>query len=114
MLAQDDLVCVELAFQLVDQLLDALLIRRQPAALLEHPFDNNASRDRIKLRVLDARRLLELCAGLGIGGDQLRAGPERREVSADSARLVQLEAIVLLLGQVVRDCVRHTKKMEGA
>ena len=78
MLAQDDLIHVELTFQLGDQLLDALLIRRQPAVLLEHPFVNNASGDRIKLRAFDARGLLELCAGLGIGGDQLQARPERR------------------------------------
>jgi hypothetical protein len=37
-----------LLFQLRYQLLDALLILRQPAALLEHPFSNNASPDRIK------------------------------------------------------------------
>ena len=108
MLAQDDLIHVELTFQLGDQLLDALLIRRQPAVLLEHPFYNNASGDRIKLRVFDARSLLEPCAGLGIGGDQVRAGPERRKVSTDSARLEELEAIVLLLNQVVRDRTPRT------
>jgi hypothetical protein len=56
--------------------------------------------------------LFELCAGLGIGGDQLRAGSERREVSADGARLVQLETVVLLLNQVVRHRARHTKEMQ--
>ena len=97
MLAQDDLVHVELSLQLGDQLLDALLVRRQPFVALEHPFSNDAFRDRTKLRVFDARGLLELCAGLGIGGDQLGAGPERRKVSADSARLEQLETVLLLL-----------------
>jgi hypothetical protein len=48
------------------------------------------------LGVLDARRLLELGARLGLRRDQLRAGPERREVSADGARLEQLEAVVFL------------------
>jgi hypothetical protein len=59
LLAQDDLVRVELTFQLGCQLLDALLVRRQPAERFENPFSNNASRDRIELRVFDARSLLE-------------------------------------------------------
>ena len=109
MLVQYDLIHIELTFQLGDQLLDALFVRRQPAVLLEHPFYNNASGDRIKLRVFDARRLLELCARLGIGGDQLRAGPEGREVSTDSARLEELETIVLLHNRVVRDRASRTR-----
>jgi len=86
-----------------DQLLDALLVRRQPAELLEHPFHKDAARDRFKLRILDARRLLEFCAGLGIGGDQLGSRPERREVAADGARFEQLEAVVLLLNVVLEN-----------
>lgn len=59
--------------------------------------------DRLKLGILDARCLLELCSGLGIGGDQLRPRPEGRKVAANSTRFVQLEAIVLLLGRRVRE-----------
>jgi len=66
---QDGIVCVQLTFELRDELLDALLIRRLPAVLLEHPFYNNASRDRLKLGILDARRLLELGVGLALRGD---------------------------------------------
>jgi len=97
LLAQDGLIPVELGFELRDQLLDALLVRRQPAVRLVHSFRNDAGRNRIKLRILDARRLLEFCVGLGIGGDQLGPRPERRDVAADGARFVQLEAVVLLL-----------------
>jgi len=86
-----------------DQLLDALLVRRQPAELLEYPFHKDAARDRLKLRILDARRLLEFCAGLGIGGDQLGSRPERREVAADGARFEQFETIVLLLNVVLEN-----------
>ena len=100
LLAQDGLVPVELTFELRDQLLDALLVRRQPAVRLVHFFRNDAGRNRIKLRILDARRLLEFCVGLGIGGDQLGPRPERRDVAADGARFVQLEAVVLLLNVV--------------
>ena len=74
LLAQDDLIHVELAFQLRDELIDAVLVRRQSAVLLEHLFDENAGHDGLKVGIFDARRLLELCAGLGIGGDQLRTG----------------------------------------
>ena len=95
--SQDGLVSVQLTFQLRDELLDALFVRRLAAVLLEHPLHEDASRDRLKLAILDARCLFELGAGLWIGGDQLWAGPERREVATDAARLEQLEAIVLLL-----------------
>ena len=67
--------------------------------LLDNLFPNNAAHDRIKLGIFDARCLLKLCSGLRLRGDQLWARPERREVAADSARLVQLKAVVLLLEQ---------------
>lgn len=97
LLAQDGLVPVELGFELRHQLLDALLVRRQPAVLLEDLFDEDAGQDRFELRILDARRLLEFRARLGVGRDQLGSRPERGDVTADSARLEQLKAIVLLL-----------------
>ena|SRR5260221_7313911 len=95
--AQDSLIPIELAFQLWDQLLDALFVRRLPSVLLDNLLPNDASHDRIKLGLLDARCLLKLCSGLRLRGDQLRARPERREVAADGARLVQFKAVVLLL-----------------
>ena len=97
---QDGLVSVQLTFELRDELLDALLVRRLPAVLLEHPFHENASRDRLKLAILDARRLLELGVGFGLGGDQLWARPEGRDVATDSTRLEQLESVVLLLDDI--------------
>jgi len=97
LLAKDGLISVELGLELRDELIDAVLVRRQSAVLLEHLFDENAGHDGLKVGIFDARRLLELCAGLGIGGDQLRARAERRQVATDGARFVQLEAVVLLL-----------------
>ena len=99
--AQNGLIPVELSFELGDQVLDALLVRRQPAVLLEYLFPKNTGQNRFQLRILDARRLLEFRAGLGIGGDQLGSRPERREVAADSTRFEQLEAVVLLLDVVL-------------
>ena len=96
---QDGIISVQLTFQLRNELLDALLVRSLSAVLLEHPFYEDASRDGLKLAIFDARRLLKLGAGLGIGRDQLGAGPERREVATDSTRLEQLETIVLLLDE---------------
>ena len=97
--AQDILVHIELAFQLRDQLLDALFIGRLPDVLPDDLFPNDTAHDRIKLGILGARRLLELCSGLKLRRDQLRPRPERREVAADSAVFIQLKAIVLLLRQ---------------
>ena len=97
--AQDILIHIELTFQLRDQLLDALFIGRLPDVLLDDLFPNDTAHDRIKLGILGARRLLELCSGLKLRRDQLRPRPERREVAADSAIFIQLKAIVLLLRQ---------------
>jgi hypothetical protein len=47
--------------------------------------------------------LLELGVGLGVGGDQLWAGSEGREVATDSTGLEQLEAVVLLLDNQGKD-----------
>jgi len=67
--AQDGLVPIELTFELRNELLDALLVRRRTPVLLEHPLEDDAPYDRVKLRIFDARRLLELCASLGLGRD---------------------------------------------
>jgi hypothetical protein len=93
--AQNGLISVEFTFELRNELLDALLVRRLPTAWLVNLFHKNAARDWLELRVFDARRLLELGAGLGLHGDQLWAGPLGREIAANGARLVQFEAIVL-------------------
>jgi hypothetical protein len=105
---QDGIIPIKLAFELTAELLYALLVRCLSEVLLDHPFPKNASRDRIKL-VLNARRLLELRAGLGLGGDQLRAGPEGGDIACDGARLEQLEAIVLL----INDCMEAMIGGEG-
>jgi len=95
--SEDGLVSVQLTFELRDEFLDALFVRRLAAVLLKHPLYEDASRNRFKLAILDARCLFELGAGLWIGGDQVWAGPDCGEVATDGARLEQLEAIVLLL-----------------
>jgi len=77
--------------------LNALLVWRLPAIRLVHPLDQNVTHDRLKMRILDARRLLELGAGLGLGEDQLWAGSEGRDVATDGARLEKFKAVVLLL-----------------
>jgi len=94
LLAQDGLISIELCFELRDQLLDALLVRRQNAELLEHSFHNNAARNRFKLCILDARRLLEFRRALGSVGSarvQTRAsrcsGQRRAIRTARSRRL---------------------------
>ena len=95
MLAQDSLIAIQFGFKERDQLLDALLVRRLPIKLLEHPFLGDAARDRVELRILDAGRLLELGTGLGLGGEQLWARPKRGEIAPDSARLEQLKVVLL-------------------
>jgi hypothetical protein len=97
LLSQDGLVYIQLTFELRDELLDALLVCRLPAIRLVHPLDQNATHDRLKMRIFDARRLLELGTGLGLGGDQLWAGSEGRNVATDGARLEKFKAVVLLL-----------------
>jgi len=97
LLAQDGFVPIELALKLNDELLHTFLIRHPPAVALVNFLERNVRRDRIKLRILDTCRLLELGIGLRLSGDQLWAGALRREVPCDGARLEQLEAIVLLI-----------------
>jgi hypothetical protein len=58
----------------------------------------NRTDNRVELRILDARSLLELGDLAWFGGHQRGARPERGEVAADGARLVQFETIVKLLG----------------
>lgn len=96
LLSQDDLVRIELAFKLSGELLHKFLIRLLPKARLENFLLGDARHERIKLRILDARCLLELGVGLGVAGDQICARPKRRKVPSDGARLVQLKAIILL------------------
>ena len=102
LLAQYGLVSIELTFELRGEFLDALLVHRLTTARLDHLFPENDARDRIKLRILDARCLLELCVCLWLRRDQLWARPERRNVAADSTRLEQLETVVLLLDTWLR------------
>jgi hypothetical protein len=85
LLAQDDLISIELAFKLAEQLLHTLLIRYFPPELLEYLLVGNSRRDRIKIRILDAGRLLEFGTGLQLSRNQLWAGANGREVPSDSA-----------------------------
>ena len=96
LLSQDGLISIELAFKLAEQLLHTLLIRYSPPELLEYLLLGKSRRDRIKIRKLDAGRLFEFGVGLGLGGDQLWARAKGREVPSDSARLEQLESVILL------------------
>ncbi len=96
LLAQDDLVSIKLAFKLPSQLLHTLLIRYASRKQLENLLFGNSRRNRIKIRVLDACRLLEFGACLGLSRDQLRPRAKGREVATDSARLEQIESVILL------------------
>ena len=96
LLSQDDLVRIEPLFKLSGELLHKLLVRGLLKARLENFLPDDDRRDRIKVRILDARRLLKLGVGLGVAGDQLCARPERRDVPPDGARLEQLKPIILL------------------
>ena len=51
-----------------DELLNALLVRRLSEVLLDHLFSKDASHDQTKLRMLNARCLLELHLGVGLTG----------------------------------------------
>ena len=97
LLAQDGFVPIKLALKLNNELLHTFLIGHTPLVLLENLLVGNVRRDRIKLRILDACRLLEFGIGLGLGRDQLWARAERREVPSNGARLVQLETIFMLI-----------------
>ena len=96
LLSQDGLVPVKLALKLNDELLHVLLVRSLPEHRLENFLVGDFRHDRIKLRILDARRLLELGTGLGIGRNQLGARAQRRDVPRDGARLEQLKPVILL------------------
>jgi hypothetical protein len=106
LLAQDGLVPIELTFEERELRLDTLLVYRLPEDLLEHCLFEDVGRDRVELRILHARRLLEFRTSPGLRRDQLRAGSERGEVAADSARLEELEAVLQLLD-------RQQKKTTG-
>ena len=109
LLAQDGLISIELAFKLPEQFLYTLLIRFTPPPLLEYLLFGKSQRDRIKIRILDAGCLLEFGTGLRLSRDQLWAGANGREVSSDSARLEQLESIILLKFKEGKEklCIRH-------
>ena len=96
LLSQDGLVPIKLALKLDDELLHVLLVRSLPEHRLENLLVGDFRRDRIKLRILNARRLLELGTGLGVGRNQLRARAQRRDVPRDGARLEKLKAVLLL------------------
>jgi hypothetical protein len=96
LLAQDGLISIELAFKLAEQILHTILIRYSPPVALEYLLKGKSRRDRIEIRIFDAGRLLEFGTGLGLSRDQLWAGADAREVACNSARLVQLESVILL------------------
>ena len=76
-------------FDLRDELLDALLVRRLSEVLLDHLFAKNASHDRTKLRVLNARHLLELRVGLGLAGS-VKSLMSFRRVRGQTGRAITL------------------------
>jgi hypothetical protein len=96
LLAQECFVPIKLAFKLSGELLDLRLIRRLSKKRLVNLLFGNAIRDRIKLRILDSSRLLELSMCLGLSRNQLWTRPKRRDVPPYGARLEQLEPIFLL------------------
>jgi hypothetical protein len=108
LLAQDDLVSIKLAIKLTDELLHTLLIRFLPVELLEKLLIGNVRRVRVKVRIFDTGRLLELGTGLGLCRDQLWARAERREVPSDGARFVKPEAIALAIVLLI---VRQNEKI---
>ena len=97
LLAQDSIEYIKLIFKSSDELLDVPLVRRLPTELLDYLLFDKATRNRLKLCILDARGLLEFCLRLRLGRDQLWAGSERREVTTDGAGFEQLKPAVLLL-----------------
>ena len=96
LIPQNSFVSIELAFELNGELLHLRLIRRLPKERLVNLLLDNASRDRIKLRILDASCLLELSICLWLNRDQLWTRPKRGDVPPDGVRAEQLEAIFLL------------------
>jgi hypothetical protein len=57
--------------------------------LLDHLFARNASHDRTKLRVLNARRFLELRVGLGLAGS-VKSLMSFRRVRGQTGRAITL------------------------
>jgi hypothetical protein len=110
LLAQNGLIPLELPFEATDEFFEVILICRFAAVALEQLLVGDAARIRIKLRILDACCLLELGIGLWLGGDQLCAGTLRGKVAGNSARLVQLEAVLILL---IRGNIRYHEYMKG-
>ena len=85
LLAQDGLIPVELTFQELNELFDAVLIRSHANDGLDILFERDEARKRFELRILSACRLLKFRERLGLAGDQLGAGPLSRKVATDSA-----------------------------
>jgi hypothetical protein len=110
LLSQEGVIPLELPFEGTDEFFDVLLIRRLAAVGLEHLLVGDPARIWIKLRILDTCRLLELGIGLWLSGDQLCAGTLRSKVARNSARLVQLEAVVILL---IGGNIRHHEYMKS-
>jgi hypothetical protein len=94
LLAQDGLVPVQLRIELRAELSHECLVGLLAIADPEHLLERNHTDDRVELRVLDAGSLLVLGERARFGRHERGASPERGEVTADSARLVQLETIV--------------------
>jgi len=69
-------------FELRDQLLDALLVRRQNAELLEHSFHNNTARNRFKLCIL----MLATCKNFGEPWDRWGSARVQTRASRCSGR----------------------------
>jgi hypothetical protein len=103
LLAQDGLIPIELAIEKLGELFDEVLIRDHVDDGLDPLFEGDETCKRFKLRILHACRLLKFRKGLGLAGDQLRAGPLSRKVAADGAWFEQLKAVFLLLvGDTIR------------
>ena len=83
LLAQDDLIPVELDLQPSDELSYERLVGCLTIKGLEYLFGGNCTNNRVELRVLDACGLLELGVRAGLSRQQLGAGTERGEVATD-------------------------------
>ena len=83
LLAQDDLIPVELDLQPSDKLSYERLVGCLTIEGLEYLFGGNCTNNRVELRVLDACGLLELGVRAGLSRQQLGARTERGEVATD-------------------------------
>jgi hypothetical protein len=77
--------------------------------LFEDPFDEDAGGDGFELGGFGAGCLFEFCAGFGVRGDQIWAGSEGCEITTNSAGLVQLETVFILIDRNnnVKEIVRQ-------